>query len=136
MGGNTKIKENIERLKQSRPDLPVEDVIQALVSEYCGPGTYYPPLRTSRLVSSNALPSFTTLALMATPQYNLLVRKWEYYDRESDETYSLTPEQVQEARDHDCFYHPESGEEIPNYSEKILLYYEPSEEFDSWRAGE
>lgn len=74
--------------------------------------------------------NYTDAEILKAVQYlcgdstNLLETGFEFI--ENEEHYQISKDQVKFAQDTGIFVHPQTGEMIDNYKEKVFMYFKPS----------
>jgi hypothetical protein len=71
---------------------------------------------------------------MSDEPWNILKSAWIYYDR-NGERIAVSSEDVSEALASGEFYHPYSGESVPDFRETIGLLYQGADELDQVIEG-
>jgi hypothetical protein len=54
---------------------------------------------------------------------HLLDPRFEFIDQESDYIEELSVEDVAQARDDSVFYHPKTGEPVPNFEHSLFMFF-------------
>lgn len=131
--------EQIERLKRTAPHLPFDTVIAVLKDEVKGAGwMIYPKRITKRVIEQLTEEEPTNAAQKCFQTFihligaGILTQHWEFFDREEDEVYSLTPEEVNEATEEGVFYHPQTGREFSDFEDLLMVHYRPAD-IPFWR---
>jgi hypothetical protein len=116
------------RAEHERPELPVGQVVDALVDGYRGVGTVYVPAEIAEAskVSDLAL-VLKTLDLLSKRPYSVLESHWVFFD-ESNNIYELEDDAVAETFTTSIFYHPVTGDIVPEYKDSLRLLYEATQD--------
>lgn len=72
------------------------------------------------------------LAILSGPSFNVLGQKFEFLDEEDDEYIDLDPEDVAAALKTGVFYHPNTGQAMPDFQRHIFVYYQAGEGISDW----
>lgn len=83
----------------------------------------YSQQETSRIVSA--------ATYLSGARVHLLNIKFQLIDEETDEVFPVENDVLHEANLSGRFFHPETGEEVPDYKSKIYPFFEPSEELSA-----
>ena len=131
------MKEVIEKLQAANPELPIKEVSSQLIIKYRGPGTLYIPrdiADSPRIKNQEQV--LQVLKIMSQKEFKIVKAHWIFCEEGNDgDWWDLTQEEVDEAYQLNEFYHPENGERIRNFDQRILLHYHPTKEFDEWRKA-
>lgn len=109
---------------KSRPDLPVRDAAQYLVSKYTGPGTLYCAAEFLENKDISLQKALTTFLFLGGEPSHVVEYQWILYDSAGLPT-PISSEVIQEAVTLDFLVDPLTGNEIQDFKKKVCLYYLP-----------
>jgi hypothetical protein len=126
MTTSTNIKKRAEAL---RPDLPMAQIVDAILAHYRGAGTIYSPAQISKWLEIPHEQVLASMLVLATDPIDALEGRWVLFDVD-DEQYDLTPDDVLTADEEGVLYHPETGFPIPNFRRRVALIYRARPQLD------
>lgn len=121
------------RAKNMRADLPMELVVEYLAQDWEGPGTRYSPKEFSIRIGVPVRTILTSFLTLQGEPLHLLRGVWMFQDGERELPISTAALELTVRTQE--FKHPETGEPVPGYLQKIGLVYEAGDALNDLMRG-
>jgi hypothetical protein len=112
------------------PELPVRQVLDALVYEYHGRGTMYRAQDVSEFTGLDVEIVARCLRVLDGPPLRIVAAQWVYVD-DGGNLHDLDPDDVREAIRSKEFFHPDSGSRVFDYEDAIHLVFVSGPQLDA-----
>jgi hypothetical protein len=123
------VEELKSRIAVARPGALSSRVIDYLVASHAGEGTFYSPSYIARQLSAQAEAVYAILLAMSNLAEAALAGKWIWVDNE-DEQHEISVDDVEQSLTTGQFFHPETGDAVPNFRDRLGMIFESTAEFD------
>ena len=110
-------------------------ILDHIFNEPCTNMAHMPFSSFRRIANNNRIKNETLLNLLfhIINRAELLDLKYEFID-DDEICYSLPTETVKQAKSRGLLYHPDTGEPVISYQEKVFMYFTPSQKLRDLKA--